>query len=72
MDLVNKCIENAKERIKNPKNKMNAYSYIAYFVKRNELSIEDDFYIRDQISKYIDENLNKIFELNFTINGVKN
>lgn len=72
MDLVNKCIKNAKERINNPKNKMNAFNYITYFVKRNELSFEDDFYIRDQISKYIDENLNKIFELNFTINGVKN
>ena len=72
MDLVNKCIENAKERINNPKNKMNAFNYITYFVKRNDLSIDDDFYIRDQISKYIDENSNKIFELNFTINGVKN
>lgn len=72
MNLVNKCIKNAKERINNQKNKMNAFNYITYFVKRNELSFEDDFYIRDQISKYIDENLNKIFELNFTINGVKN
>ena len=72
MDLVNKCIKNAKERINNPKNKMNTFNYITYFVKRNELSFEDDFYIRDQISKYIDENSNKIFELNFTINGVKN
>lgn len=72
MNLVNKCIKNAKERINNQRNKMNAFNYITYFVKRNELSFEDDFYIRDQISKYIDENLNKIFELNFTINGVKN
>ena len=72
MNLVNKCIKNAKERINKKKNKMNAFNYITYFVKRNELSFEDDFYIRDQISKYIDENLNKIFELNFTINGVKN
>ena len=28
MDLVNKCIENAKERINNQKNKMNAFNYI--------------------------------------------
>lgn len=68
MDLVNKCIENAKERINNPKNKMNAFSYISYFVKRNDLSFEDDFYIREQVNKYIDENLEKIFKLEFTIN----
>lgn len=67
MDLVNKCIENAKERIKNPKNKMNAYSYIAYFVKRNDLSIEDDLYIRKQISNY----LNKDIKVDFTVNGMK-
>ena len=70
MDLVNKCIENAKERINNPKNKMNAFNYITYFVKRNGLSFEDDFYIRDQISKYIDENAKKIFKLEFTIKGI--
>ena len=70
MNLVNKCIENAKERINNPKNKMNAFNYITYFVKRNELSFEDDFYIRDQISKYIDENAKKIFKLEFTIKGI--
>lgn len=68
MDLVNKCIENAKERINNPKNKMNAFNYITYFVKRNNLSFEDDFYIREQVNKYIDENLEKIFKLEFTIN----
>ena len=68
MDLVNKCIENAKERINNTKNKMNAFSYISYFVKRNDLSFEDDFYIREQVNKYIDENLEKIFKLEFTIN----
>lgn len=67
MDLINKCIENAKERIKNPKNKMNAYSYITYFVKRNELSIDDDFYIREQISKYLDKNI----KVEFTVNGIK-
>ena len=67
MDLVNKCIENAKERINSPKNKMNAFNYITYFVKRNELSIEDDFYIREQISKYLDKNI----KVEFTVNGVK-
>lgn len=67
MDLVNKCIENAKERINNPKNKMNAYSYITYFVKRNELSFEDDFYIREQISQYLDKNI----EVEFTVNGIR-
>ena len=67
MDLVNKCIENAKERIQNPKNKMNAYSYITYFVKRNDLSIDDDFYIREQISKYLEKNI----KVEFTVNGIK-
>lgn len=67
MDLVNKCIENAKERINNPKNKMNAYSYISYFVKRNELSIDDDFYIREQVSKYLYRNI----KVEFTVNGIK-
>ena len=55
MNLVNKCIENAKERINSPKNKMNAFNYITYFVKRNELSIEDDFNIK----------------VEFTVNGIK-
>ena len=67
MDLVNKCIKNAKERIKNPKNKMNAFNYITYFVKRNNLTINDDFYIREQISKYLDKNI----KVNFTVNGIK-
>lgn len=67
MDLVNKCIENAKERIKNPKNKMNAFNYITYFVKRNKLSFEDDFYIREQLSKYLDQNI----KVEFTVNGIK-
>lgn len=71
MDLVNKCIENAKERINNPKNKMNAFNYITYFVKRNGLSFEDDSYIREQIYKFIDENFQKLFKLDFTINGKK-
>ena len=67
MNLINKCIENAKQRIDNPKNKMNAFSYISYFVKRNELSFEDDFYIRKQISKYLDKNI----KVEFTVNGMK-
>lgn len=67
MDLINKCIKNAKERIKNPKNKMNVYSYINYFVRRNDLSSEDDFYIREQISKYLDKNI----KVEFTVNGMK-
>ena len=67
MDLINKCIENAKQRIDDPKNKMNAFNYITYFVKRNDLSSEDDFYIREQISKYLDENI----KVEFTVNGMK-
>lgn len=67
MDLVNKCIENAKERINNPKNKMNAFNYISYFVKRNGLNMSEDFYIRQQISKYLDKKI----KVNFTINGIK-
>ena len=67
MNLVNQCIENAKERIKNPNNKMNAFNYITYFVKTNELSSEDDFYIREQISKYLDKNI----KVEFTVNGMK-
>ena len=67
MDLVNKCIENAKERINNPKHKMNAFSYISCFVKRNNLSIENDLYIREQISKYLDKNI----KVEFTVNGMK-
>lgn len=67
MDLVNKCIENAKQRIDVPKNKMNAFNYITYFVKRNELNIDDDFYIREQISKYLDKNI----KVEFTVNGIK-
>lgn len=66
MDLVNKCIENAKERINNPKNKMNAFSYISYFVKRHNLSFNNDLYIREQISKYLDKNI----KVEFTVKGV--
>ena len=67
MDLVNKCIENAKQRVDNPKNKMNAFSYISYFTKRNGLSLENDLYIREQISNYLDEKI----KVDFTVNGVK-
>ena len=67
MDLINKCIENAKQRINNPKNKMNAFNYITYFVKQNDLTIEEDFYIREQIYKYLDKNI----KVEFTVNGVK-
>ena len=67
MNLINKCIENAKQRIDNPKNKMNAFSYISYFVKRNDLNIENDLYIRKQISKYLDKNI----KVEFTVNGIK-
>lgn len=67
MDLVNKCIENAKERITNPRHKINAFSYISYFVKRNDLTIEEDFYIREQVYKYLDKNI----KVEFTVNGVK-
>ena len=45
---------------------MNAFSYISYFVKRNELSFDDDFYIREQISKYLDKNI----KVEFTVNGI--
>lgn len=50
--LVNKCIENAIDRINNPHHKMNAYSYIAYYSKRNDFTFEEVDYIRSQISKY--------------------
>ena len=57
-ELVEKCI------------KMNVYSYISYFSKRNDLTIEEVDYIREQVNNYIDENFTKIFDMNFTINGV--
>ena len=68
--LVNKCIENAIDRINNPRHKMNAYSYITYYSKRNDFTFEEVDYIRSQISKYIDENSIRIFNINFTINGL--
>lgn len=68
--LAEKCIKNAIDRIENPKHKMNVYSYISYFSKRNDLTIEEVDYIREQVSKYIDENFTKLFEVSFTINGI--
>ena len=70
-NLVEKCIENAIERLTDNKNKMNTYAYITYFVKRNNLSIEEDLYIRDEVSKYIGKNESRLFEVSFTINGKK-
>lgn len=69
-ELVEKCIKNSIDRIEKPKHKMNVYSYISYFSKRNGLTIEEVDYIREQVSKYIDENFTKIFEVSFTINGL--
>lgn len=33
-NLVEKCIENAIERLTDNKNKMNTYAYITYFCKK--------------------------------------
>lgn len=68
--LVEKCIKNSIDRVDNPKHKMNVYSYISYFSKRNELTMEEVDYIREQVNKYIDKNFTKIFEISFTINGL--
>lgn len=67
---IKKCIENTISRVENSKNRMNAFSYINYFCKRNNLTIEDNFYIREEVSKYIDENSNRLFQTEFTINGL--
>lgn len=69
-ELVEKCIKNSIDRIERPRHKMNVYSYISYFSKRNDLTIEEVDCIREQVNKYIDENFTKIFDMNFTINGV--
>lgn len=59
---INKCVKNCIERIETKsKNKMNAYSYISYFVKRNNLTMEEDFYIREQFEKYVNKNSKKLF-----------
>ena len=67
--LVEFCIEEAKKRVLDCKHKMNCYQYITYFCKRYELSIEEDLKIRQEISKYIDEKMNVLFPVSFTING---
>lgn len=69
-DVIKKCIENTISRVVKQKNRMNAFSYINYFCKRNNLTIEDEFYIREEVSKYIDRNSSKLFPLKFTINGL--
>ena len=69
-EVIKKCIENTISRVENSKNRMNAFSYINYFCKRNNLTMEDNFYIREEVSKYIDENSNRLFQTEFTINGL--
>ena len=69
-ETINKCIENAISRIENQKNRMPAYSYISYFARRNKLTFDECEYVREQVSTYIDENSNRLFPINFTINGV--
>lgn len=68
-ELVEKCIKNSIDRIEKPQHKMNVYSYISYFSKRNDLTIEEVDYIREQVNKYIDENFAKLFDISFTINS---
>lgn len=67
--LIDLCVENAKKRITNFKNKMNYSSYISYFVRRYNLTIAEDEEIRKQVEKYIDENITALFPVEFTING---
>lgn len=67
---IKKCIENTISRIENQRHRMNAYSYIDYFCKRNGLTVEENFYIREEIKKYIDRNSDRLFQTEFTINGV--
>lgn len=66
--LIELCVENAKKRILDNKNKMGCYQYITYFCKRYNLSIAEDEEIRKQIKKYIDENNSILFPVDFTIN----
>ena len=49
---------------------MNAFSYIKYFCRKNNLPIDEEFYIREQVSQYIDENANRLFPVDFTINEI--
>ena len=69
--LIDLCVENAKKRVVNCKNKMNYSSYISYFVKRYNLTIAEDEEIRKQVKKYIDENITILFPVDFTINNKK-
>ena len=69
MDKVRICVENAKDRILNPKHKMNYSKYITYFVKKHDLTIADDEEIRKQIKQFIDENVSSLFPVTCTING---
>lgn len=67
---VKKCIENTIKRIIDPKNKMDAYSYLDYFSKRNNLTIEENLFARTEVGKFMDEKFNELFEVSFTINGI--
>ena len=67
--LIDLCVENAKQRILNPKNKMSYSTYISYFVRKYNLSIADDAEIRKQIKIYIDNNSASLFPVCYTING---
>ena len=68
--MVNQCIKNAISRVENQGNRWNAYKYIDYFCKRNHLTMEESVQIRNEVSKYIDENIDRLFPINFTINEV--
>ena len=67
---VKEWIENTIKRIIDPKNKMDAYSYLDYFSKRNNLTIEENLFARTEVSRFMDEKFNELFEVSFTINGV--
>ena len=67
--MIELCIKNAIERLLQPKNKMNYNAYITYFVKKHNLSIEEDLQIREEIKKYIDKNIAVLFPVKFTVNG---
>ena len=69
-EIIKKCVKNTILRIENQNNRMNAFSYIKYFCKKNNLSIDEEFYIREQVSQYIDENANRLFPVDFTINKI--
>ena len=69
-EIVNKCIKNSLARVKPCRGKMGVYAYIKYYCNRNYLTIEEEFYIRKAIKKYIKKNSTKIFDLNFTIEGL--